>query len=407
MKEHTYIYSRNIGINYLFTLIFNLDLTRGLWMIYLAGRGFTLMQLGILKSVFHITSFLMEVPTGAVADLWGRKASRSWGRVCFLISLVIMFYSGQYVMQLIGFIFCAVGYNLESGAGEALVYDSLLFDRRKQEYMQIRGRTELVYQAAAIAAYLIGGYLAVRSYPAVFQISMVICVGSFIVSLFFKEPSSGTDEAGTPAAPRKGVLESMKRQTAQSLRIMKERPRIAFLILFSETIFTFMTCLFFYLQNFWKSGGRDELFIGVIFSISAVVAGLTGWKAKAVEQRIGERNLLLFTPLLLILCLWGVALSPYEHIFFIATGIIEGLLIVAISEYINAMIPSANRATILSFQSMAFSMIMIVFFPLVGWMGDTFSLTSAFIFMAAAASLMYFVYILLSRRILLRHCESE
>ncbi len=64
---------KNIGKNYIFTLFFYLNLTRGVWMIYLAYRGFSLLELGIFEGVFHITSFLMEVPTGVVADLWGRK----------------------------------------------------------------------------------------------------------------------------------------------------------------------------------------------------------------------------------------------------------------------------------------------------------------------------------------------
>jgi MFS family permease len=69
-------------------------------MIYLASRGFSLLQLGVLESVFHITSFIMEVPTGAVADLWGRKASRIAGRVFFLASLFFMFYARQFSFQL-------------------------------------------------------------------------------------------------------------------------------------------------------------------------------------------------------------------------------------------------------------------------------------------------------------------
>ena len=71
----------NINKNYIYTLLQNIDLTRGIWMIYLAGKGMSLTQLGLLEMVFHITSFLMEVPTGAVADIFGRRISRILGRV--------------------------------------------------------------------------------------------------------------------------------------------------------------------------------------------------------------------------------------------------------------------------------------------------------------------------------------
>ena len=57
-------YRRNIGLNYLYSLLMNLNLTHGLWMIYLTGMGFPLVQLGLLEGIYHITGFLMEI--------WGR-----------------------------------------------------------------------------------------------------------------------------------------------------------------------------------------------------------------------------------------------------------------------------------------------------------------------------------------------
>ncbi len=50
----------------------------------------SLMQLGLLESIFHVTSFLMEIPTGVVADLFGRRMSRLIGRLLSVISLVLI-----------------------------------------------------------------------------------------------------------------------------------------------------------------------------------------------------------------------------------------------------------------------------------------------------------------------------
>ena len=52
---------KNISKNYIYTLLQSIDLTRGIWMIYLASKGMSLTQLGLLETVYHITSFLMEV----------------------------------------------------------------------------------------------------------------------------------------------------------------------------------------------------------------------------------------------------------------------------------------------------------------------------------------------------------
>ncbi len=392
-------YTRNILVNYIFTIFFYLDLTRGLWMIYLASRGFSLMQLGVLEGSFHVTSFLMEVPTGAVADLFGRKISRLTGRICYFISLLLLFSSLNFYLQLIGFIICALGYNLESGAGEALVYDSLVLTGRKENYMQIAGRMEFLCQISGMTAFLVGGYVALHSYPILFYISMGVSLAAFVTALFFTEPIIERQGTKQPAAASlfHDILASMRQQTVQSFRIILRQPRIAFLILFSELIFSFSTCLFFYLQNFWKDSGHNELYIGIVFAVNSIVSGVTGLNASAIEKKIGERGVLIFIPILLVVCLWGIAVTHWQSVFFILTGVLEGILIVAISDYINRLIPSSNRATILSFQSMTFSLFMIIMFPTFGWIGDTFSLIISFRAMALFVTLLCILYLILAR----------
>jgi MFS family permease len=340
----------------------------------------------------------MEVPTGVVADLWGRKASRIAGRLVACISLLVMFLARSFSWQLFGFIITALGYNLESGAGDALVYDSLVMEHREQQYMKVAGRQELVYQSAAILAFLIGGYLAVRSYQAVFLISMGLAICSMVAALFFTEPLI----AHEGKAPRTGsliqhILDSMKNQTMESIKVVQTQPRIAFLIVFEELLFSFITCLFFYLQNYWKDGGRTEWYIGIVFAAGSVAAGLTALRATAIERRIGERGVLLLMPFLLLICLWGIALSPWPAVFYVITGCVEGILIAAVSDYLNKLIPSRNRATILSFQSMVFSLFMILVFPLVGWLGQQISLPMAFLAMAALGTALYIPYVVMER----------
>lgn len=379
-------------------------------MIYLASRGFSLLQLGILEGVFHITSFLMEVPTGAVADIWGRKISRLAGRVFYLSSLLFMFHAQSFAFQLIGFAASALGYNLESGAGDALVYDSLLLDGKKEAYMGVAGTKELIYQGAMIISLIVGGYLAVRSYSLIFAISIALSVGSMITALFFIEPKAVNSVKAVkadghphmPAPPEKlhsRILSSIRDQLISSLAVVRERPRIAFLIIFSEILFTFITSLFFYLQNFWKGSGKTEFYVGTALAVSSLVSGVAGWKAASVEKRIGERGVLTIMPVLLLACIWGIALTPWRAFFYSLTGIVEGILIVAISDYINRLIPSENRATILSFQSMTFSFFMIILFPVIGWVGDAWSLETAFLGMAGFASILCIIYLISFKRL--------
>lgn len=359
---------KNIKRNYIFTLMQNIDLTRGIWMIYLAGKGMSLTQLGLLETVFHITSFLMEVPTGAVADIFGRKVSRIAGRALSLLSTVILLMANDFLWFAISFIFTALSFNLESGAGDALIYDSLKEIGEEDRYMKISGKKELCYQIAGVISFLVGGYMATRSYGIAFTITIIIAAATLLQSFSFKEPNVGRNHE---CHDRENVFVN---QLRDSVRVVKDNPRIVSLIVFLEVILTFCTCIFFYLQNFMKGGGYSEAVIGVVYAAAYLTAALTASQVYRIEKVIKEQGILLLVPVITVACLWGIALSAYHFIFFILLTVTEEIVYIAMSDYINKMIPSENRATILSFSSMVFSFFMIIVFPLVGMLGDLYSL---------------------------------
>ncbi len=358
---------KNINRNYIYTLLQNIDLTRGIWMIYLAGKGMSLTQLGLLETIFHITSFLMEVPTGAIADIFGRKASRIIGRVMSLFSVVILLAANDFLWFAISFVFTALSYNLESGAGDALIYDSLKEIGEEEQYMKISGNKEVFYQVAGIVSFLVGGYMATRSYSVAFAITIVIGTATLIQSFSFKEPSIGRKQK---AGKKDNVFVV---QLKESMGVVKSNPRIVSLIVFTEIILTFCTCIFYYLQNFLKGDGYNEAAIGIIYAATYVASALIAPQVHRIEKVIKEQGILLLIPFVTVASLWGIALSPYHYIFFIVLMVTEEIVYVAISDYINKMIPSENRATILSFSSMVFSFFMITVFPVVGMLGDTYS----------------------------------
>jgi len=399
MKPELHIHKlkSNLIKNYFFLGFSTLDLTRGLWMIYLMTRGFSLIELGILEGVFHLTTFVMEIPTGMVADLLDRKLSRLLGRIFFLVSLGIMFWSRSFTLQLLGFIITAIGYNLESGAGEALLYDSMKEMGIENKYKKTAGYNNLIFEAGGILSFLIGGYFAVhRGYTWVFIPSMVICAVTILLAHSLQEPSLTEHEQNR--LKKMGWLMALVVQTRESLRVVRERPKIAFLILFSELIFMFLTSLFFYLQAYWKSNGWNEFSIGMVLAARALMSAVSGLKGSSIEKKIGERGILLFAPLLLMVSLWGIALTTLAPYFFIITGLIDGLLYVAVQDYLNKMIPSERRATVLSFQSMTFSLYMIIFFPAIGFFGDLWGLKYSFIGLAAAASILFIIYFFITRK---------
>jgi MFS family permease len=375
----------NIKKNYLFVALSSLNLTHGVWMIFLALKGFSLIELGLLEGIYHVTSFLMEIPTGAIADIWGRKLSRVMGRLIAIVAFLIMFLSGSFIIQAIGFMITAISNNLESGAGDALVYDSLLELDDISSYMSVAGKQELTYQSATIVAFLLAGFLAQYSYAYVFILSILFAFFAMISALSLKETSIG--KIVRKSTTFVSSMIDYKEHIFSSFASIKKEKHILYLMLISEMIFTIITTFFFYLQTFWSDAGHSESYVTTIFAINAITAGVSALFASKVEQKIGKRWTLISVVILPTLLAWLIATTPYSPFFYILFGPSEGLLIASIGTYLNKLIQSKQRATILSIQSMLFSLIMVAIFPSIGIISSHFSLSFAFIMLSIVSTL--------------------
>lgn len=67
-----------------------LRITDAVWVALLAARGFSLWEIGVAESVFHMVSLTFEVPSGMAADLLGRKKTLVAGGVCMVLSNLLM-----------------------------------------------------------------------------------------------------------------------------------------------------------------------------------------------------------------------------------------------------------------------------------------------------------------------------
>ena len=86
---------RNISISYIYSFLLQLNITSAIWVLYLAYRGMSLVEIGLVESIYHITSLLFELPTGAIADVYGKKFSVIAGRILSVISCILMIFANS------------------------------------------------------------------------------------------------------------------------------------------------------------------------------------------------------------------------------------------------------------------------------------------------------------------------
>ncbi len=102
-----------------------LRITDAVWVALLAARGFSLWEIGIAESVFHMVSLTFEVPSGMAADLLGRRKTLVAGGVCMVLSNLLMAFAPDLFFICLAMALSALANAMFSGTASALTYDSL------------------------------------------------------------------------------------------------------------------------------------------------------------------------------------------------------------------------------------------------------------------------------------------
>ena len=370
-------FARNLRVYYLFEATSGFLIWMPIWMIYMIdGRGMSLTQVATMESVFWITIVLVEVPTGAVADRWGRRVSLFLGSCGFVIASVAFAFSENYLALTVSYTIMAVSVTLHSGAGHALLFDTLRLLGRTQEYERHVGRAEALSFATMVAAMLLGGPLtALLGFVNTILIGAATMAAACVAALLLREPprreaefgaQAGVEsdgQAGAPAAEREGVVRNM---AAGWLTIWRRKTLLT-IIAFATLMIVLFEVPDFFLQPFVRAQGidpRDAADSGLAYSgllIPPIVGLMIGsLLASAVVRRLGERRALplllaagiaLFVPTVIWNSLWVISAIGL-------LAMLHGMTRPIATGYINRRIASDQRATVLSMYELSTALLM-------------------------------------------------
>ncbi|WP_262499596.1 MFS transporter [Pseudomonas rhodesiae] len=150
---------KNNNPYYTLSIFMNLDVQRGLFVLYLLQLGITQGQIGILQSFLFFSCVALEIPSGLLADRYGRKHSLILGFLGLFISGIGFLLFSDFIP--FAFIFCLFGASIAmgSGADRALLYDNLLAENRTEEYPRIISRARAIGAVSLGLSMLLGGAL--------------------------------------------------------------------------------------------------------------------------------------------------------------------------------------------------------------------------------------------------------
>jgi MFS family permease len=347
-----------------------------IWVVFVQDKhGLDLVQVTLLDSAFWLTMALTEIPTGAVADTLGRKWSYAIGIGLSIVGNLSFGLAGTYPMLLVANSLWAAAVTFISGADMAFLYDTLRELGREGEYPRFRGIVIGVDVVSIGLSGLVGGFLYARLPEAPFLLYSTLLFIALLVILTFREPARETD-------PETGLSLGYRQVLGTALRTIRARSQLRFLLIYSNFLPVAVSVIEVTLIQPHAVGiGLPVISLGVILLgfRSAHVLGSVG--SVRLADRLGDQRLFRWAPLVMAAGVIGLGLVPTFGglaVFGLACFSVSAMRPVVEARML-AETPGSVRATILSFDSLIFRLLLAAMSPFSGLVADAYSLPVAFV----------------------------
>jgi MFS family permease len=377
----------NIPRYFVYTALkgFGFGLFVAVWVIYLQQqRGLSLSQAALIDVTFFVAAAFAEVPTGIVADRFGRKTSMVAGAALMSLGVLGWTFAPTLPLIMLAYVAMGVGITFLSGAEDAFFYESLQVSGRGDDYTRLLGRVSAIFPGALALGSVAGGLLAAIDVVLPFLIAGLVLLITLGVVLTFKEPQTA-EPPGGQARPSFGQV------LRQSLALLRARPTLRYPILYLAIVplASFMIESVF-VQPQALALGVPLASIGVIIMAVQLtnMAGST-WSER-ITARLGEGRILYTAPLVICSSLMVLA----------ALQVLPALVLIAVMGFVTALVrpilvsriqnelSDDIRATMLSMQSLTFTIVAAISQPSLGAIADHWGLPAAYVALAAGVSLL-------------------
>jgi len=322
----------------------------------------------ILQAWFVLWVVLLEIPTGVVADRFGRKISLALGVLLLGADYVMYGFTQSYVILFVAEFIGAVGITMVSGADKALIYDSLIETGQTKDSKRYLARHDAAGTLGIVLSFPLGSLLAgssALSYPHSLTVPFLLSGASSFLAVFcyltMKEPKR--------ARPTENFVE-LGISGINHLRRHKVLRSFALNSIFISAVTFFM---FWFYQALLRSVSLPVAVFGFVGGGANALAAVLLLNVKTIERLFGMRRILFFSAL--IPGLLFVALGFFRSVPFVIVGVtlviaLKLLRAPILSDFMNKHIESANRATVLSSVSLLERVMIGILYPVVGFLAD-------------------------------------
>lgn len=390
LKRNTYIF---YATQFLHSLFFTVPI----WIVYY--RGFvSVEQISLLVTVGYLTQMVLELPSGALADLIGRRNTNMVG---FIVGAAayLLFPFATHFWQFVAFV-CAGGLSdsFRSGSEEALLYDTYKENGKEEQYGKVYARGNFIYQTGLVVSAATGGVLYGINHGLPYYAYGLSLVIATVFIYFYIEPHIDTQKFGITIYVRH-IIEGTKEA-------------------FRTKYTTYLSLFYIFVGGIaWSSTTyfNDYLLVGLGFRDSA--RGYIGAFIRILNMIIimkvlqnkklftWTRTILFFPIIMVIAYLPGIFMNGWVGVPFI-----QGAMIATTARWIilspvtNAAFSSRYRATAISLLSLLIGFVYVALTSISGPIISTFGIKTMYTFLGVAT---FFTIIPISYKLLKEHKKFE
>lgn len=379
-------FTRNILSLYLVKISKWFTLVMPIIVLFYEKNGLGLQDVFILKSVYSIAAVTLEIPSGYLADIWGKRNCLIMG--CILYFGGYMCYSFTFTFEAFMFaeILLGIGQTLVSGADSALLYDTTVQYKKEQLYLRYEGRMTMIGNFAEAVAGIFGGFLAVYSLRLPFYAQAGIAFIGIPAAFALKEVS---------------IKSSIQNPVNEILRIIRysliTNKKLCYNIMYSGIIGAATLTMAWFVQPVLIKLETPTSLYGIIWTVLNLTVGLAAFYSDRVERFFGANKM---NTLILLFIVGGYLALAFNltyaglfvlFIFYIFRGFATPIL----KGYINQMTFSEMRATVLSIRNFVIRLIFAAIAPFIGWMNDAYSLQVALLVTAGIIAIPGILFLIL------------
>ena len=327
-----------------------------------------------LHAIYSIVIAVMEIPSGYLADRWGRKHSLMIGTAFGFIGF------GSYSLSygLFGFILAEIllglGQSFISGSDAAMIYDTLLEQGKENDYVKYEGRVTSIgnfSEAFAGLAVSIIVFNVIRYY---YYVQTVFALFAFLASFFLVEPTV-----------HKQIFDKSFKNMFNIIRYsIKENVSLRYYLIFSSIIGFASLTMAWFAQIIFFEVCLPQHFYGYAWTILNITVGLGSMSSRFIDRRFSRKVVILYLAISLSLgfAIMGICMTLWGLIILSLLFFVRGTAHPILKKYIHQHTDSSQRATVLSIRSLLIRISFFTLAPLIAFVSDKINISLALILAA-------------------------